>query len=263
MVLPGEGAVSELLSGRSALVTGAARGIGLATARALAGAGASVVLTDIDEEPLAEASRRLKREGYPVSARVMDVSCEEDRARLFAELGSLHVLVNNAAILDASSIDDLSLDRWRRVIEVNLTAALAVTQAALPALRRAQRSSVVNVASTQGLYGQPSSVAYASAKSGLVNLTRCMAVDLGEDGIRANAVAPGFIDTRMAITADGEHEHEAETFKRFYLDQGRIPLRRGGQPQDVGDVILFLASDLSRYVSGQVIGVDGGLTATY
>ena len=119
------------------------------------------------------------------------------------------------------------------------------------------------MASTQALFGQPASVAYASAKAGLVNFTRCLAIDLGGEGIRANAVAPGFIDTRMAITPAGEHEHQTAAFRGFYLDQGRIPLRRAGRPEDVADVIVFLASDLSRYVTGQVIVVDGGLSATY
>ncbi|MGI9333552.1 MAG: SDR family NAD(P)-dependent oxidoreductase [Gammaproteobacteria bacterium] len=255
--------MTRLLEGRNALVSGAARGIGLACARTLAQAGAAVTLTDIDEAVLEAEAATIRSEGLDVTAHQMDVSSGEDLARVFANVQRLDVLVNNAAIIDAGRAQDVSLERWREVLEVNLTSALAVTQAALPALRLSSAASIVNVASTQSLFGQPASAAYASAKGGLASLTRCLAVDLGEEGIRANAVAPGFIDTRMALMADGQHEHELPAFRDFYRGEGKIPLRRAGQPTEVADAIVFLASDLSRYVTGQILAIDGGLSATY
>ena len=153
--------------------------------------------------------------------------------------------------------------RWQRVLDVNLTGALRVTLAVLPLLRKASSPSVINTLSTQAFQGVPESAAYATAKGGLMMLTRSMAVDFGADGIRVNAVAPGFIDTRMALMADGAHEHDVPAFREHYIEGGRIPLRRPGTPEDCAGAFIFLASDLSLYITGQAIAVDGGLSATY
>ena len=122
---------------------------------------------------------------------------------------------------------------------------------------------MINTISTQAFQGVPESAAYATAKGGLMMLTRSMAVDFGPDNIRVNAVAPGFIDTRMALMEDGTHEHDASVFREHYIDGGRIPLRRPGTPDDCAGAFVFLASNLSLYITGQAIAVDGGLTATY
>jgi 3-oxoacyl-[acyl-carrier protein] reductase len=231
-------------------------------ARAALGEGAAVVLADIDGEACRTAAAALGQ-----AAVVMDVadaaSVAEGVAAAAAALGGLDGLVNNAAILDESDAATVTLERFERVMAVNLTSILLVTQAALPHLMASGRGAVVNTLSVQALAGQPGSVAYATAKGGGLNLTRCLAIDLAPRGVRVNAVAPGFIDTRMAITADGTHEHQSERFRSIYLQARKIPLARPGTPEDCAGAFVFLLSDHSCYVTGQTLAVDGGLGATY
>lgn len=255
-----------LLEGKRILITGAARGIGLAVARACLAHGGEVMLTDVDGTELLAAAQTLYGEGYAPRHTVLDVADAASIASALetvADWAALDVLINNAAMLDISDAGTVSQNRWNRVLDVNLTGALRVTQAALPRLRGAIAASIINTVSTQAFQGVPHSAAYATAKGGLMMLTRSMAVDFGGDGIRVNAVAPGFIDTRMALMTDGTHEHDVSGFRDHYIAAGRIPLRRPGTPEDCAGAFVFLASDLSRYITGQAICVDGGLTATY
>ena len=256
------------LNDRVAIVTGAARGIGLAAAERLAREGARVLLCDIDAEVLAEAIRPLTRASLEVEPFVGDVADPGAvQAMLDAAIGRwgrLDILVNNAAISDDTPLAELSDERWRHILGINLDSVLYCVRAAEPHLRKSPVASIINIASTQGIRGQPHSMAYATAKGGVVNLTRCMAVDLGPVGIRVNAVAPGYIDTRMALQKqDGTHEHRTDWFQDVFIKYGRLPLRRPGQPEDVAGPILFLAGDDSRYVTGQILVVDGGFTCTY
>jgi NAD(P)-dependent dehydrogenase (short-subunit alcohol dehydrogenase family) len=255
------------LSGRVALVTGAARGIGLAAAKRLAGEGARVLMSDIDADVLEIATADLGKLGLAVQATVCDVAVPESVAAMVETAvtawGRIDILINNAAISDDTPIEDLSDAHWRQVLAINLDSALHVAKAALPHLQQSPCASIVNIASVQGIRGQPHSMAYATAKGGLINLTRCMAVDFGPFGIRANAVAPGYIDTRMAQQKhDTPHEHLTDWFQDIYFKYGRMPLRRAGKPEDVAGPILFLAGDDSLYVTGTVLVVDGGLNAT-
>jgi NAD(P)-dependent dehydrogenase (short-subunit alcohol dehydrogenase family) len=255
------------LKDRVALITGAARGIGLAAARAFLAEGARVTLCDIDEEPLQAAVADLLRAGWPVQGIPVDVSERDSIASAvegtIAACGQLDVLVNNAAITDDTPLAGLTPEQWHRVLAINLDSVLFGVQAAVPHLRSSANGSIINIASIQGLRGQPDAMAYATAKGAVVNLTRCMAVDLGPLGIRVNAIAPGFIDTRMALMHGSIHEHQTDWFQDIFIKYGRLPLRRPGKPDDVAGPILFLASDDSRYVTGHVLVVDGGLTCTY
>jgi NAD(P)-dependent dehydrogenase (short-subunit alcohol dehydrogenase family) len=260
--------MSKRLSGRVALVTGAARGIGLAAAKRLAEEDAKVLMSDIDEDVLAAAAADLAAKGLAVEAAQCDVADAQSVAAMVEKAasnwGRIDILINNAAISDDTPIEALSDAHWRHVLAVNLDSALHVVKAALPHLKQSSSGSIVNIASVQGIRGQPHAMAYATAKAGLINLTRCMAVDFGPFGIRANAVAPGYIDTRMAQQKhDTPHEHETQWFQDIYFKYGRMPLRRAGRPEDVAGPILFLASDDSLYVTGAVLVVDGGFTATY
>jgi NAD(P)-dependent dehydrogenase (short-subunit alcohol dehydrogenase family) len=250
-----------MVEGRRILVTGAARGIGLAVAEAALAAGARVALGDIDID-----LARAEAERLGATAVQMDVAEGGSVARGVDQaaraLGGLDGLVNNAAILDESHAAEVAERRFEHVLSVNLTSILRVSQAALPHLERAG-GAIVNTLSTQAMFGVPNSVAYAAAKGGGLNLTRSMAVDLAPRGVRVNAVAPGFIDTRMAVQADGTHEHATDWFRDIYLGRRRIPLGRAGRPQDCAGAFLFLLSDRAAYVTGQCLAVDGGLTATY
>ena len=255
------------LHNRVSLVTGAARGIGLAAARALAQEGARVMMCDVDSDVLQLAVDELLKDGLRVQAARADVANRDSMVRAIeatvAAWGQLDVLVSNAAIGDDTPFESLSPERWHKVMSVNLDSVLYGAQAAMPYLRRSASASIINVASIQGLRGQPSSMAYATAKAAVVNLTRCMAVDFGPLGIRVNAVAPGYIDTRMALMHGDVHEHQTDWFQDVFIKHGRLPLRRPGKADDVAGPILFLASDDSRYVTGHVLVVDGGLTCTY
>ncbi|MGE0004054.1 MAG: SDR family NAD(P)-dependent oxidoreductase [Parvibaculaceae bacterium] len=260
--------MSPRLSGRVALVTGAARGIGLAAAKRLGEEGAKVLMSDIDADVLDEAAAGLAKLGLVVQGTPCDVADPESVAAMVETAakawGRIDILINNAAISDDTPIESLNDAHWRHVLAVNLDSALHVAKAALPHLKQSPSGSIVNIASVQGIRGQPHAMAYATAKGGLVNLTRCMAVDFGPFGIRANAVAPGYIDTRMAEQKhDTPHEHRTDWFQDIYFKYGRMPLRRAGKPEDVAGPILFLAGDDSLYVTGTVLVVDGGFTATY
>lgn len=248
-----------LLSGKSILITGAARGIGYAISRAAHVHGANVVMADIDAVMLAEAAKSIPGARHLA----MDVSEDSSIRAALEGLSVLDGLVNNAAILDESNSATVQGARFTRVMDVNALSTVKVTQACLPLLRASADAAVVNTLSTQSFFGQANALSYAAAKGAALNITRCMAVDFAPLSIRVNGVAPGFIDTRMAIMASGAHEHETDWFKDIYVSARKIPMARAGTPEDCAGAYIFLLSSLSCYITGQVIKVDGGLTATY
>jgi NAD(P)-dependent dehydrogenase (short-subunit alcohol dehydrogenase family) len=254
-------------SDRVAIVTGAAGGFGSAIAGSFAAEGARVLVADIDVEGATRVADEIGAGGGTAVAVACDVSRAADWKNL-AEIsrtrfGRLDILVNNAAILDMTPYDELTHARFAEVVRVNLDGALICTLAAVPALVRAGGGRILNIASIMGIRGARESIPYASAKGGVVYLSLCLACDLAAKGITVNAIAPGFIDTRMAVTRDGTHEHATELFRTVYLKYEKIPLGRAGLPDDIAGPAFFLCCDDARYVTGQVLVVDGGVTMTF
>jgi len=255
----------QRLSGKTAVVTGAARGIGEAIARRLAQEGAAVVIADID---LAEAQAVAATLPGAVAARV-DIADDASVAALADfvgdRFGHCEILINNAAILDMTGIETMTMAHYRKVLDINQDGAVRATLAFLPLIKAAgEGRRIVNIASIMGVRGQPDAVPYSTAKGAIVNFTRAVAADLGRHGITVNAVAPGFIDTRMAHLPDGTgHEHDTDWFKDIYLKYGRILLGRAGTPGDIAGPVYFLCSTDAAYVTGQILLVDGGVSATF
>ena len=244
-----------LLTGKTAIITGAARGIGKAMALKFAAEGANIAFTDLvidengkkTEEEIAALG--VKAKGYASNA-----ASFEDTAKvveqIHADFGSIDILVNNAGITKDGLMMRMSEGQWDAVINVNLKSAFNFIHACTPIMMRQRSGNIINMASVVGVHGNAGQCNYAASKAGLIALAKSIAQELGSRGIRANAIAPGFIITDM--TAQLSDEVKAEWNKR-------IPLRRGGTPEDVANIALFLASDMSSYVSGQVIQVDGGM----
>lgn len=258
--------IKERFRAKKIIVTGAARGIGKAIAARLVLEGADVLVADIDSDMAEAVQAAIVGPGTAVACGV-DIGRAESVDRMIRlveeKWGRLDALVNNAAILDCTSLQELTIHRFNEVVSVNLNGALQCTLAALPLLEKAKNGRILNVASIMGLRGRRDAIAYGAAKGGLINLTRCLACELGEKGIIVNAIAPGYVDTRMAITRDGKHEHEEESFKEVYIKGGRLPLGRGGTAEDIAGPALFLISDDAKYITGQVLLVDGGISATF
>ncbi|NKB27793.1 MAG: SDR family oxidoreductase [Rhodobacteraceae bacterium] len=250
------------MQNKTYLVTGAARGIGLGIARHLIAQGATVALADIDLDEL----QALDGLGADSSIHQCDVSVAEDCANLVCDVlgehGKLDGLVNNAAIVDVSAWDELDIARYEQVIATNQSSVMVMCKVATPALR-ASKGAIVNIASIMGMVGSEETVPYSMAKGAVLNLTRCLACDLGSYGVRVNAVSPGFIDTRMAVLPDGGHEHETDYFKTVYLKHRKIPLGRAAMPEEIAGPVAFLLSDAAAYVTGTNLPVDGGVTATF
>jgi NAD(P)-dependent dehydrogenase (short-subunit alcohol dehydrogenase family) len=248
------------LDGKVAWITGASRGLGRALAYALAGAGASVLIGARSPEPLTQLARDITAGGGDVEVVAGSVADEAVVAasieRIGERWGRLDVLVNNAGIsIDLTRTERLADRDWRDVLDVNLTAPLACSQAALPLLVASGAGSIVNVSSIHGSRAQARLVAYAASKGALEMVTRTLAVEWADRGVRVNTVAPGYLETDMTSGLRA-HQRSREALL------GRIPLSRFGTAAEVTGAVLFLAGDASTYVTGTTLFVDGGWTAT-
>jgi gluconate 5-dehydrogenase len=252
--------LSELfnLSGRVAIVTGGSRGLGLEIAEGLAEAGASLMLCARREEWLKPAVAELRGRGFRVESALCDVSRAADVQAVVEHTlqayGKVDILVNNAGVTWGAEPEELPLDKWQKVIDINLTGAFLFSQAAGREMLKQQYGRIINVASIAGLKGSvkgPHFAAYAASKAGLMGLTRELAASWGRKNIRVNAIAPGYFHSRLADAAIPLAEPDIKAFS---------PIPRVGDAGELKGVVVFLAADASNYITGQVIVIDGGRT---
>jgi 3-oxoacyl-[acyl-carrier protein] reductase len=245
----------KLLEGKTALITGAARGIGKAIALKYASEGANIAFTDLVIDENAKATENeIAALGAKVKGYASDASNFEEAHKVVDEIikdfGRIDILVNNAGITRDGLMVRMTEQQWDIVIKVNLKSAFNFIHAVTPQMMRQKSGSIINMSSVVGVSGNAGQSNYSASKAGLIGLTKSMAKEIGSRNIRVNAIAPGFIITDMTGAL-------SEEVRKQWAE--RIPLRRGGTPDDVANVALFLASELSSYVSGQVINVCGGM----
>ncbi|MDA0304000.1 MAG: 3-oxoacyl-[acyl-carrier-protein] reductase [Bacteroidetes bacterium] len=244
-----------LLKGKVAIITGASRGIGKAIAQEFVRQGATVVFTYRSSEEKARAlEAELSAEGGTAKGFQSDASKMAEAEQLVANVvesfGTVDIVVNNAGITADTLLMRMTEDQWDRVVDVNLKSCFVLTKAVLRTMLKARAGSIINVSSVVGVQGNAGQANYAASKAGILGFTKSVALELGSRNIRCNAIAPGFIETEMTAALD-------ENTVQGWRDA--IPLKRGGQPQDVAQLCTFLASDMSSYITGQTICVDGGM----
>ncbi|MDE5945412.1 MAG: 3-oxoacyl-[acyl-carrier-protein] reductase [Rikenella sp.] len=245
----------KLLEGKVAVITGAARGIGKAIALKFAGEGADIAFTDLNEDENFRDTEKeiaalgVKAKGYASNAADFEQAAKTIE-QVVKDFGRVDILVNNAGITRDGLLMRMTEQQWDMVINVNLKSAFNLTKAVIPFMMKQRSGAIVNMSSVVGVSGNAGQANYSASKAGMIGLTKSTAKELGSRGIRCNAIAPGFIITDMtgALPEDVRKDWES-----------KIPLKRGGTPDDVANVCLFLASDLAGYVSGQVVHCCGGM----
>lgn len=245
----------RLLEGRTAVITGGSRGIGKGIALRFASEGANIAITNIiDNQEFADAIREIEVLGVKVKGYISDASVYAEAENVIDEIvtdfGGIDILVNNAGITRDTLLMRMTEEQWDQVLTVNLKSVFNLTKAAIKPMMKQKRGSIINMSSVVGVSGNAGQSNYSASKAGILGFTKSVAKELGSRNVRCNAIAPGFILTEMTSKLP-------EDVKTEWIQ--KIPLRRGGLPEDVANVALFLASDLSSYVTGQTISVCGGM----
>jgi NAD(P)-dependent dehydrogenase (short-subunit alcohol dehydrogenase family) len=249
----------QILRGRAALITGGASGIGRATALSLARAGAGVLLLDINERGGATVVSEIQEAGGRAHLVVGDVTrgtdCDGAIASCVSEFGRIDILCNSAGVMHRASVVELTEEQWERTMAVNVKAIFLMAKCAVPLMSRGGGGVIVNIGSGWGLTGGRRAAAYCASKGAVVQLTKAMALDHGDQNIRVNCVCPGDTDTPMLLS---EARQLGERWDDFLSGAAARPLGRIGQPEDIADAVLYLVSDAAAFVTGAVLVVDGG-----
>ena len=252
------------LNGKVALVTGASYGIGYAIAKGLAGAGATIVFNDINEELMNKGLENYKNDGIKAYGYVCDVTCENAVNEMVADIekniGVIDILVNNAGIIKRIPMCDMSAEDFRKVIDVDLNAPFIVSKAVIPSMIKKGHGKIINICSMMSELGRETVSAYAAAKGGLKMLTRNICSEYGAANIQCNGIGPGYIATpQTAPLREKQTDGSPHPFDSFIL--AKTPANRWGNPEDLVGPAVFLASDASNFVNGHILYVDGGILA--
>jgi len=256
--------MDKRLKNKKAIITGGSRGIGEGIVKRLYDEGSEIIIADIRKELAENLINNLDKN--QVSFFQTDLSKEEEIIKLMefteSKWGSLDFLINNAGIEDGYTLADQTYEAYRKTMEVNMDAPFLCSKYALPLLEKSKTPRIVMITSIQGVRGYKGNISYNTAKGGLINMTRVLAVELAEKNILVNSVAPGFINTPLSVMKDGVLEWDTDWFKDVYLKYEKLPMGRYGNPDDIAGVVYFFCSDDSKYVTGQTLLVDGGVSST-
>ncbi len=255
------------LLNKKTIVTGGARGIGAGIVKRLYSEGAEIIIADLREELANKLIQEIDQDKGNITFHQTDLSKENEITKLFdfvdSKWSKLDLFINNAGIEDGFLLKDQSYEKYKKTISINMDAAFLCSKYSLPLFEKAKGGRIVMITSIQGIRGYKGSIAYNTAKGGLINMTRVLAVELAEKNILVNSVAPGFINTPMAIMKDGVFEGDTDWFKDVYLKYEKLPMKRYGQPDDIAGAVYFFCSEDSKYVTGQTLLVDGGVSSTF
>tara|TARA_B100001121_G_scaffold17989_1_gene14330 strand:+ start:1208 stop:1981 length:774 start_codon:yes stop_codon:yes gene_type:complete len=257
--------MDKRLLDKKVIVTGGSRGIGAGIVERLFNEGADIIIADIDKELANKLIQDFNTN--KITFFKTNLSEEDEIIKLidFAKnkWGLLDILINNAGIEDGYILSEQSYEKYRKTMKINLDAPFLCSKYSLPLLEKSKSGRIVMISSIQGVRGYKGNISYGTAKGGLINMTKVLAVELAEKNILVNSVAPGFINTSMSVMKDGNLEWDTDWFKDVYLKYGKLPMGRYGHPDDVAGAVYFFCSDDSKYVTGQTLLVDGGVSVTF
>jgi len=255
------------LLNKKVIVTGGSRGIGAGIVKRLFKEGAEIIIADIREELAKDLINEIDNGVKKIIFKKIDLSEEKEIINLFdftkERWGGLDILINNAGIEDDFLLQDQSYEKYRETMKINLDAPFLCSKYALPLLENSKGGRIIMISSIQGIRGYKGNVSYNTAKGGMINMTRVLAVELAEKNILVNSVAPGFINTPLSIMKDGRLEWDTDWFKDVYLKYEKLPMGRYGTPEDIAGAVYFFCSEDSKYVTGQTLLVDGGVSSTF
>ena len=257
--------MDKRLLDKKVIVTGGSRGIGAGIVKRIFNEGADIIIADIKKDLAKKLIEDLKTD--KITFFETNLSEESEIIKLIEfvknKWGFLDVLINNAGIEDGFLLSDQSYEKYRKTMKVNLDAPFLCAKYSLPLLEKSKSGRIVMISSIQGIRGYKGNISYSTAKGGLINMTRSLAVELADKNILVNSVAPGFINTDMSVMKDGGLEWNTDWFKDVYLKYEKLPMGRYGHPDDVAGAVYFFCSDDSKYVTGQTLLVDGGVSVTF